>query len=85
MVYCGECGKRRGLPLPPVRTATEPCGFCKSFEIGETHRTVGRPGNRRRVADRKNMKNFEYPDELINEAESGFGGRYVPGVTVTTN
>jgi hypothetical protein len=71
-VYCGTCAKERDLPRSAVRVASEPCDFCHGFESQEVRRHVGRPGARRIVQQTVQMKNFDYPDKLINSMPGSF-------------
>jgi hypothetical protein len=71
-VYCGGCAKLRDLPRSAVRVASEPCDYCGGFETQTVRRHVGRPGNRRIVQQTEKMKNFDYPDKLINSLPGSF-------------
>jgi hypothetical protein len=73
MVYCGACARQRDLPLGALRVANEPCQFCQGFESQQVRKHVGRPGvNRRAVTQTVQMKNFDYPDKLINSLPGSF-------------
>jgi hypothetical protein len=72
-VYCGACAKERDLPRSAVRVASEPCQYCGGFESQTIRKHVGRPGvNRRAVQVTEQMKNFDYPDKLINSMPGSF-------------
>lgn len=64
-IFCGRCGKARGLPVGSLRTASEPCQYCNGYESFTNRRHVGRPPNRRVVVTEDQLLNFEYPDNLI--------------------
>lgn len=71
-VYCSACAKARDLPRSAVRVALEPCDFCGGFEEQTVHKRVGRPGNRKLVETKEKMRNFDYPDKLINSMPGSF-------------
>lgn len=73
MVYCGACAKERNLPRSAVRVALEPCQYCGGFEQHLVRKHVGRPGvNRRAIQVQEKMRNFDYPDKLINSMPGSF-------------
>lgn len=72
-VYCGACAIQRDLPRSAVRVALEPCDFCGGWETQQVRKHVGRPGvNRRAVVTTEKMRNFDYPDKLINSMPGSF-------------
>jgi hypothetical protein len=71
-VYCRGCGTQRGLPIAAVRVADEACQFCGGFEMHEVRRAVGRPPDRRTLVTHEKLRNFDYPDRLIDSMPGSF-------------
>jgi hypothetical protein len=65
-VYCSKCRDERGMPHANFRTSHLPCQFCQGFDQIQERVHVGRPPNRRIELRAKDLKNFTYPDYLID-------------------
>lgn len=62
-VYCENCRKQNNWPKPAVRTTTDPCDVCGSYDairIRKFHPVTGEA-----IVKTEKMKNFEHFDIML--------------------